>query len=333
MAGGGGSKSSTGTTTTKTELPLWLENATQDYVHMGEDVASRPYEAYGGQRIAGITDDTANAYQGVRDQQGLTGTAMTGLAGQAAQGYDPMMVNAGQATGPMLQQYMNPYTNQVEKVALQNLNSQRMGAQNQLADQARAGNAYGGSRYALQAASTDAQAAQQAGNLSAQLRNQNFTNAQQMAQQDLTRGLQAQGMNQQAGLAANSQNLQGLGLSGQLLGQAQQANYTDLGALEGVGNALRAYNQQGLDQNYQSWLDARNYPLEQLGIMQSVIGSTPYGGTTISSGVQGGSKANPAMGALGGAASGAAAGAAFGGGWGAIPGAIIGGLGGYMSAR
>lgn len=389
MSGGGGS-SNESSTTSKAELPPWLDQAAQNYVSAGQTVANRPYEAYSGQQIAGFTPDQANAFQGVRDMQGATGSALAGLGGQAASyanyqpqqvstGYQPQQiqntnyqaqqVNGGSLPGTDLSGYMNPYTQQVTNNALSALDQQRQGAQNQLASQAQAGNAYGGSRYALQAASTDAQAAQGAGTLAAQMYGQNFQNAQTMAQQDLARGLTAQQANQTAGLNANQQNIQaqqynqqagltgnqqnitaqqanqqagltaanlglnGLTLAGQMAQGAQKANYSDLSALGDVGSQLQGYNQQGLDLAQQHWQDARNYPLEQLGVMQSVMGSTPYGGTTITSGVSPSSKGNPAMGALGGAASGAATGSMVAPGWGTAAGAVIGGIGGYMGSR
>ena len=248
-------------------------------------------------------------------------------------GYQPQTVQRGALPDVNLQGYMNPYLQTVAQNAMGGIDQQRRMAQNNLADQAMAGNAYGGSRYALQAASTDAQAAQQAGNMQAQLYGQGFQNAQQMAQADMARGLQAQGMNQQAGLAAQNLGLQGMGLAGQFLQGGQQANYRDLAALEAVGGQQQGMNQQYLDLAQQQWRDARNYPLEQLQIMQSVMGSTPYGGNTISTGVAPQTKANPAMGALGGAASGAAAGTMVMPGWGTAVGAALGAGAGYLGSR
>jgi hypothetical protein len=334
---GGSSKTPSATTqTTKTELPSWLDNAAQEYVGFGREVAQRPYEAYQGQQIADFSQDQANAFQGVRDQQGVTGGALTNLAGQAQgiAGYQPQTVQGGSLPNVNLSGYMNPYIDTVAKNAMAGIDTQRQMAQNGLADQAQAANAYGGSRFALQSASLDAQAAQQAGNMQAQLYGQGFQNAQQMAQQDMTRGLQAQGMNQQAGLAAQNLGLQGLGLAGQFVQGAQQGNYRDLAALEAVGGQQQGMNQQRLDLAQQQWQDARNYPLEQLGIMQSVMGSTPYGGSTISSGVAPQTRANPAMGALGGAMSGAASGTMIGGpGWGTAIGAVVGAGAGYLGSR
>jgi hypothetical protein len=333
---GGSSRTPSQTTqTTQTQLPIWLENASQDLVHRAEDVAARPYEAYQGQQIADFTSDQRKAFWGVRGMTGKTGDALTGLSNQA-QGianYDPQQVQGGTLPGVNLQQYMNPYLDTVARNAMTGLEQQRQTAQNSLADQAQAGNAYGGSRFALQGASLDAQAAQNAGNLQAQLYGQGFQNAQAMAQQDLSRGLQAQGMNQQAGLAAQNLGLQGLTLAGQLRQGAQAADYQDYAAREAIGQQRQGLEQQHLDLAQQQWQDARNYPLQQLQIMQSVLGGTPYGGSTVSTGVgPQGSRPSPAMGALGGAASGAAAGSALGP-WGALAGAAIGGVGGYMGSR
>ena len=59
---GSSSKTPSATTnTTKQELPAWLDTAAQDYMSAGGDVASRPYEAYTGDRIAGFGQDQANA--------------------------------------------------------------------------------------------------------------------------------------------------------------------------------------------------------------------------------------------------------------------------------
>lgn len=334
---GGSSGSGQQTSTNKVELPPWLDQAAQDYVSTTSSVANRPYDAYTGQQIAGFSADQSNAFQGVRDLQGATGSALTGLAGQAAgyANYQPQQVQAGSLPQTDLSGYMNPYISTVVQNAMQGLDQQRMGAQNQLATQAQAGNAYGGSRYALQAASTDAQAAQAAGTMQAQLYGQGFQNAQQMAMQDLNRGLTAQQSNQQAGLTAANLGLQGLNYAGQMVGNAQNANYKDLAALEGVGTAQQSMNQQYMDLAQQQWQDARNYPLEQLQILQSGLTGTPYGGTT-SATTTGGSKGNANAAIAGGAMSGAAAGVPLAGAtYGlSIPiGAIIGAGAGYAGSR
>lgn len=336
----GGSAPKNTTQTTEQRLPPWLDAYAQDTLDFSKEVADRPLQQYDGPRIAGFTPDQLAAQQGVRGMQAQTGNFLQGLAGgaQGLAGYQPQQVAAGTLPGTDLGAYMNPYLSAVETGALNGLEQQRQTAQNSLADRAVSARAFGGSRQALQAGVVDATAAQKAGELSAQLRSGAFTNAQQMAQQDLARGLQAGMANQAAGLQGAGLNLQALGLAGQLGQNAQQANYTDLAALEGVGGQQQQLDQANLDQNYARFLEQWNYPMQQLQTRLAALGGTPYGGTTVSTMPQAGG--NPAMGALGGAMSGAASGAAMGSvipgigtAVGAIAGGLLGGAGGYMSNR
>lgn len=326
---GGGEESQTQTTEQK--LPPWLDSYAQNTLDFSQQVADRPLQQYQGPRIQGFTADQLSAQQGVRGMQGQTGNFLQGLAGgaQSLAGYQPQQVQGGTLPGTDLGAYMDPYLQSVETGALNGLEQQRQSAQNSLADQAISSRAFGGSRQALQAGVLDATAAQKAGELSSQIRSGAFTNAQQMATQDMNRGLQAGMANQSAGLQGAGLNLQALGTAGQLGQNAQQANYTDLAMLSGIGSEQQQLGQANLDQNYQQFLDQWNYPTQQLQTRLGALGGTPYGGTTsTTSPVQGGS---PAMGALGGAASGASMGSMFGP-WGTAIGAVAGGLYGGLSA-
>ncbi|HEY4252589.1 MAG TPA: hypothetical protein VGM87_15355 [Roseomonas sp.] len=329
----GGSAPKSTEQTTEQRLPPWLDAYAQDTLDLSRGIADRPLQQYDGPRIAGFTPDQLAAQQGVRGMQGQTGNFLQGLAGGAAglAGYQPQQVAAGTLPGTDLSGYMNPYLGSVETGALNALDQQRQAAQNGLADQAISARAFGGSRQALQAGVLDATAAQKAGELSSQIRSGAFTNAQQMAQQDLARGLQAGMANQSAGLQGAGLNLQALGMAGQLGQNAQQANYGDLAMLSGIGQEQQQLGQANLDQNYQQFLDAWNYPMQQLQTRLAALGGTPYGGTTVTTMPQAGGT-SPAMGALGGAASGASAGSMFGP-WGTAIGAVAGGLYGGLSSR
>jgi hypothetical protein len=336
----GGSAPKNTSQTTEQKLPPWLDAYAQDTLQFSGEVANRPLQQYDGARIAGFTPDQLAAQQGVRGMQGQTGRFMQGLAGGASAlaGYQPQQVGAGTLPGTDLGGYMNPYLESVERGALNGLEQQRQTAQNSLADRAVSAKAFGGSRQALQAGVLDATAAQKAGELSGQLRSGAYQNAQTMAQADLNRQLQAATANQAAGLQGAGMNLQALGLAGQLGQNAQQANYTDLAALEGVGLQQQQLDQANLDQNYQRFLEQWNYPTQQLQTRLAALGGTPYGGTTVSTVPQ--ARGNPAMGALGGAMSGAASGAMMGSAIpgigtavGAIAGGLLGGASGYMGQR
>ena len=87
--------------------------------------------------------------------------------------------------------------------------------------------------------------------------------------------------------------------------QMQSMDYQDLQALTGVGDARRTMNQDILNQDYGNWLEAKNYPYQQLDVMGNAIRTTMgAGGTTTSTGPNP-YQTSPVASALGGAATGA----------------------------
>ena len=149
-----------------------------------------------------------------------------GLGVQKFAGFNPMyqqgeqqLVNIGldTFTGEDIQQFMNPYEQQVIQGTLGDIEQSRMMAANQVANQATAAKAFGGSRYGVQQSLTDAAALQQAAKTAAQMR-------------------QA-GYGQAAGLAMNARNL---GLQGAQLvmgagGARQQLEQARLDAARNIG--------------------------------------------------------------------------------------------------
>lgn len=318
MKSGGG----TATTTQSTQMPAWLDNYSQQTLNRADEVTSRPWEGFDGQRIEGFTPDQLAAQQAIRAQQGQTGAAL-GTLGSMAQGmagFRPDSVAAGTLPGTNLDQYMNPYLANVEQQGLAAIDRSRRMTDNQIADRAIAGGAFGGSRFALQQAENAKNAMQQSGELSNQIRAQGFQNAQQMATQDINRQMQAGMFNSQQGLAGQQAALGALGMAGNLYQGQQQAQYGDIAALAGSGAQQQTLGQAGLDVAYQDWLAKQGWDQQQLMLRSQIGAGVPHGSTTTQT--QPLSKGNPAMGALGGAMSG------FGvaGPWGALAGGILGGL-------
>lgn len=97
-----GSPAPAPTTTTqiqKTELPAWVDNASQGNYAFAEQVANRPFEQYQGPRVAGLSGGEAAAPGTL--QGGMTGSdGAYNLAGsifqRMSQGYDPGTVSAAQ---------------------------------------------------------------------------------------------------------------------------------------------------------------------------------------------------------------------------------------------
>ena len=144
-----------------------------------------------------------------------------------------------------MQQYMNPYTQQVVDTSLQDLERSRQLAQQQGAAQAVKAKAFGGSRQGVAEAETNRAYAEQAARTAAGLRSQGFDTASQLAQADLARQMQAQQLNQ-AQDAATTQ--QALALAGQFGLANQQAALEAARANQATGLQAQTSN-QGMDWN------------------------------------------------------------------------------------
>jgi hypothetical protein len=107
-------------------------------------------------------------------------------------------VSVGTAVGG-IEQYMNPYTQQVVDTTMGDLERQRQMQMNTLGAQASAAGAFGGSRQGVAEALTNEAFARQGAQTAAQLRQQGFGTALTAAQQDAQNRLQAQLQAQQLG--------------------------------------------------------------------------------------------------------------------------------------
>lgn len=273
MGGGGGGPS---TVTNKTELPAWLEGPVKQNISIADQIASRPYEAYGGPMTAGFTGDQTAAFDATRNAVGMSMPTFDAAINTVS----PLTQFGAQN----LMEYANPFINQVENNALAAVDRTRMAALNQNAQNAQRAGAFGGSRQAITDALTNAESARQAGDLSANLRMQGFNTAASLAQNA-------------AGIRQNAANaLAGLGSA------QQQAAYTDAGALENIGQKQQAYQQQLLDEAYARWAEQRNYPIDMLNLRIGATSSVPGVGTQTQTRT-GGASGNSFLSGLGTAAS------------------------------
>jgi len=313
MGGGGTKTKEQATTTTKTD-PYLQGLLTQNY-NSAQEVANRPYEAYGGQLVAGLTPQQMQAYEAVGNL-GNVGTSQLGTATnyatQAGQ-YNPIMlgtnyqaqnVTPGQIASTDLSPYYNPYTDQVVQTTMNQLDEQRKRALvgNAQGMTTAGSNPFGGDRIGVQNALTNEYFGNQAASTLANLYSDRFNTATNLAGQDIGTNLQGQLANQGAGLQAQGLNLSAgqsnqaakqaqaqiqLGASSALSGLSQQELNMALqkvGALESAGAAQQSQEQAQLDAAYQQWLSAWNYPLIQQQIRNESLGLFPVTGTTSSSG-------------------------------------------------
>jgi hypothetical protein len=310
-------------------LPQWLSDYTQGLLGKANAVAAEPYQAYGGPRIADFTGDQQNAFTQTRTAANAfrpdfdqargqfgqaTGFSATGAANpfiNQASGIDamgqaqPFMNQAAQTFPGQVQNYMNPFTDQVVDrigdLGARNLSEKLMPA---IGDQFIRAGQMGSSRHmgevgkALRDTQESTLAAQ------SQALERGFGQAGQLFGQDASR---------MAGLAGQSGNLalgqQGaLGQLGQLagnmqsvdagnalrsgeafsnLGRAEQASgLTGAAALDAVGQQQQRLGQANLDLAYQDFERQRDHPMNQLGMMSNVVRGVPYSqsGTTSQTG-------------------------------------------------
>jgi hypothetical protein len=199
-----------------------LKQAYLNQINYANTVADRPYQQYQGPQVAGFTADQNQGFNTVR---------------QNAMG--PQNFLSGN-----INQYMNPYQQQVINQSMSDIDRARQLQQQQVNAQALSRGAFGGSRQAVAEAENNRNFMDQQARTSAQLRSQGFDTAAGLMNQDIERARQATGQLLQTG-----------GLQ-----QQQQQRNLDV--------AKADFERQ--------W----NYPVQQLAIRQSALPApNAFGGT------------------------------------------------------
>lgn len=270
------SKGGTDTVESSSDItPRYRQFADENLVLAGT-IANNPYVQFQGSRVAGLSGDEGQAFGNVRDMAnsgvGQAGAnALGGLANYG--GYTSQQAQAGLGS-QFMNDYQNPYTDQVVNQTINDAGRANAINQNQAAAGAAMQGALGGSGAAILAAENNRNFTDTVARESGQLRNLGFTNAAQFGLQDAgnvtgvninnaTRADQAEQFKAQTQLQA-AQAAAGLGM---------QTN----DALANAGNIQRGIDQAGLNTTYGDFIDQQNYPLTQLGVRQSALGQTPVG--------------------------------------------------------
>lgn len=228
-------------------------NAYQAYLSLlnrAGGVASTPYQGYTGQEVAPVNDQQQ---AGIGNINAISGTNSPFIS---------QITGAGQPlTAQQIQQYENPYTNDVVNATQAQFNNQNAQQQSQVTGNAAAQGALGGDRSAVAAALTAGQ--------------------QQMAQAPVIAGLQSQGYNQAVSTAENEQK-QALasGVAGQSAAQGAA------GAQIGAGTLQQTTQQAQDTQARQDYYQQQGYPFQVAQWLASIdtgVGSN-MGGTSTNTG-------------------------------------------------
>src|SRR4029077_9534812 len=279
--GGGGSQNqqSSQQSIQQVQLPPWINQAAQQNYGLAQDIANRPLSQWQGQQVADV---------GPQMQQAWNLAAGSGAAGSdqynaaqagylTAAGYQPNQVQAGQLSNTNLQPYMSPFTQNVIDASLPLIQQQTKQSLMGIGDQASTARAFGGSRQGVSEGVAAAQGGLTSAQMAAQLNQANFAQAQAAATGDINRNLTAQTTNQGANQQAINSMIQASTGLGGLGTQAQQNQRQQFLELSTAGAQQQQQAQAQLDAEKGKFQQAWAYPGQQLGVLQSALGMTPYG--------------------------------------------------------
>jgi len=223
--------------TTSYDIPAYFKEIQERTLRRAEEVGSRPYEAFTGERIAQLSPEEQQAAN-VVSQQILPQAGQLGAIG--AQTFDA-------ATAA---QYMNPYQEQVISGTLSDLGEQYAMAQRALGARAIGAGAFGGAREGVERALGTERFIDQVGDVSSRLRQAGFES-----------GAQRFAADRAAQLGAAQAQLQGL--AGAVTG------------LAGAGATARGIEQAGLAEAYRDFIEEREYPTEQVRQVIGALAGAP----------------------------------------------------------
>jgi len=205
------------------------------------------------------------------NQAAAQGIQQAGMGASNEMGYRPMAIGAPSQAN--LQQYTNPYENQVVQQSLGDLERSRLMAQNVGGAQAGSANAFGGSRHGIAEAETNRAYADQAARTASGLRQTGYQNAQDMARQ-------ASMANQTAGLQGSQQRLNAGGQLGDManlgFGMGQQVQ----DRMDQQGLAQQALNQQLINEAKGQYAGYTGAPANSLQYLLQAVGGAPAVGST-----------------------------------------------------
>ena len=262
--GGGTSTVSTGTTVKEHTLPTYARPYFEELLGRSAYEATRPYETYGGQRLADFDPYESAAMQGMEGMAAAGSPYQMGQASDIASGvgYQPM---GGTIADPeTLQTYMDPYQQLVTDIEKRAATRQSGMMGSQIGQQAAKAGGLGGYREAIMQSERERNLGQQLGDIQSRGGQQAFGQAQRAFEADRA-----------ARMGVGSQRLQAAQMLGGLGSQQQQMDYERLKNLQAAGQGRRQLGQQGLTMGYQDFQRQQAFPREQLGLFSTMIQGLP----------------------------------------------------------
>lgn len=243
------------TVTSQQTLDPFIQEALRRNVMAAQQVASLPYQPYGGPRIAGFRPAEQQGFditqQAVANRVGSQQFAGATQAAQQAAAFGPEQFQQNVAG------FMSPFQSNVIDATMARLSQARAERDAATKAQIAGAGAFGNTRRGVYEAQLAGEEDLNTAQILANLQQQGFGQAAQLAA-----GMPAQQIQASQQLAA---------LGPQALAQEQAF----AGMLGGVGQQQRGMAQQNLDLALRDFLEQRQFPVEQLRILQSGLSGLP----------------------------------------------------------
>lgn len=247
--------STTTNTSSDTTPDAQLLGAYRGLLPQAQKVANTQYDPRTGQQVAGFTDMQNQYFGGVSGLQGYGQAGMQGAINQMGASSAPLSADS-------INQYMNPYTQNVINSSLANLGIEQGKAQQGVQAGAIAQNALGGNRAMLQANDLQRQ--------------------QDLAKGSMISGLESQAYQQAVNTATQQQNIGMQGAQGMagLYNANQGMTLQQLGALGSAGSQQQGLNQAQYDAATKNAQTEFMLPYQNAQFLSGILGSANMGSHT-----------------------------------------------------
>lgn len=269
MGGSGGGEqrqeSQSGGTThqvTEVKLPEWVDKGGQANYALAQSLAEKPYVGYEGTVVPEFSELTNDTVDYIRNNMGVYQNAY-----DSAMNFNSKLAGTGGVQEGNMEKYLNPYTNEVEKRAIANAETEQAKKLRGIDTNMAAGHSFG-SRGAIERAVQGSEGVREIGDLSSKLRLQGYDKAREYQQADWKR----QQFNDEWLKSLSAQNVDAAG-------KAQAGMSQDYFNALSAGKMVEDKNAEQLAETYAKWKEEHDYPLEMLNVRLAALGMTPYGHT------------------------------------------------------
>jgi hypothetical protein len=254
----GKDKSSSSSTSTTT-LPPWLEEASQEAIGKAKGIADRPWEGFGRDPVAELSEDEQAAIDLGREQ----GSAYQPLYNKSEDATDKANVSWLDADR---EAYMNPYAEAALEPSARKLREEGARDIRDAGSRSAMSGAFGGSRATLLETETAKNTNQNLSDLYTEGFAKNYEDAYSKFEGDRDNWRQ---------IADQYRNLGG---------DTQQSIVTEMDALLKTGGLDRALRQAGINFDYAEFKEARDWDAENLKPLLEALSRAPHSSSTSSTG-------------------------------------------------